>query len=97
MWYLEVLVFAFFLPFVARSYQNKILLRPSHRSLALSLIWLGIQLATPLRPSDSVVLYTWLFIYALGSLVLVYGQTTLNKNRTEEEKDKSGSIDNTPT
>ncbi|MDR1508917.1 MAG: hypothetical protein LBS53_04705 [Synergistaceae bacterium] len=59
---------------MARAFQDRIKLRASHQSLALSLIWLGGQLADGNRPQDMYVLLGWLFIYGFGALILVYGR-----------------------
>ncbi|MDR3354234.1 MAG: hypothetical protein LBO21_04295 [Synergistaceae bacterium] len=49
-------------------------MKESQQALALSLVWLAIQLAAPTRPSNNMVLAGWLFIYAFGSLVLLFGR-----------------------
>jgi hypothetical protein len=59
---------------MARAYQERIKLRASHQSLALSLIWLGGQLADKSRPQNMYVLFGWLFIYGFGALVIAYGR-----------------------
>jgi Na+/proline symporter len=83
MWYLIVFVFSFAAPFCLRFMQDRISMRESHQALALSLVWLAIQLSTPARPSNNMVLAGWLFIYGFGSLVLLYG-------RMDKDDDKDG-------
>ncbi len=83
LWYLEIFIFACVAPYFLRSYQDRIPLRESHQSLILSLLWLGVQLSTPGRPSNNMVLFGWLFIYGFGALVMLYGRL---KDDGEEEK-----------
>ncbi|MDR3332922.1 MAG: hypothetical protein LBT08_09860 [Synergistaceae bacterium] len=73
-WYLVVALFAFVAPFLLRSFQDRIPYRASHQTLVLSLMWLGIQLADPGRPSDKKLLAGWLFIYGFGALTLLFGR-----------------------
>ena len=76
MWYATVLLFGAVAPFILRNFQDRIQprLREYHQSLVLSLIWLGIQLTATERQPDKVIVAGWLFIYAYGSLVLLYGR-----------------------
>lgn len=74
LWYLEILLFSFVVPYILRSYQNRIAFKASCQSLVLSLVWLGIQLSTQQRPSNNIILGGWLFIYSFGTLVLLFGR-----------------------
>jgi hypothetical protein len=75
-WFLKIFLFGCVAPFMARAYRDRIKLRASHQSLALSLIWLGGQLMDEGRPQDTYVLFGWLFIYGFGALVIAYGGGT---------------------
>ena len=85
MWYVQIFLFACVVPFFLRSYQERIPLKESHQSLILSLLWLGIQLSTPGRPSNNAVLAGWLFIYAFGTLVMLYGRLKDDEPDDDEE------------
>jgi hypothetical protein len=74
-WFLKIFLFGCVAPYIARSYQDRIKLRASYQTLALSLIWLGGQLSDKGRPPDMFVLLGWLFIYGFGALVISYGGT----------------------
>jgi Na+/proline symporter len=74
MWYLIIFLFACVAPYCLRFFQDRIPMKESQQALALSLVWLAIQLAAPTRPSNNMVLAGWLFIYAFGSLVLLFGR-----------------------
>ena len=74
MWYLQIFIFACVVPFFLRSQQERIPFKESHQALVLSLIWLSVQLSTQGRPSNNAVLAGWLFIYAFGTLVMLYGR-----------------------
>jgi hypothetical protein len=84
-WYVEIFLFGCVIPFFARSFQDKIKLRASHQSLALSLLWLGVQLSSQNKPSNNMILLGWLFIYGFGALVLLYG-------RIDDEDDGDGKL-----
>jgi hypothetical protein len=58
-------------------------MRESKQALALSLMWLAIQLTAPVRPSNNMVLAGWLFIYGFGSLVLLYGRMDKDDENNE--------------
>ena len=76
MWYAAVLLFGAVAPFILRNFQDRIRprLRESHQALILSFVWLGIQLTAAERQPDRAILFGWLFIYAYGSLVLLFGR-----------------------
>ena len=75
-WCAVVFLFGAAAPFILRDFQDRIKprLRESHQALALSFIWLGTQFAAAERPSDKTIVAGWLFIYAFGSLVLLFGR-----------------------
>jgi len=75
-WYAILFLFGVIAPIILRDYQDKLkpLLGESYQALALSFIWLGAQLAAAARPTDITVMAGWLFIYAFGSLILLYGR-----------------------
>ena len=75
-WYAVLFLFGAIVPFILRDYQGRLkpLLGESHQALALSLVWLGAQLVATARPADITVMAGWLFIYAFGSLILLYGR-----------------------
>jgi hypothetical protein len=73
-WLMGVALFGCVLPFFARRLGDKIKLKFGTQSLILAMVWLGAQLVQKGRPSDMTLLLGWLFIYAMGALVLAYGR-----------------------
>jgi hypothetical protein len=86
-WYAVIALFGVAAPLALRSFQDRIPLnvRESHQALTLALVWLGVQLASERRPPNRALVIGWLFIYAVGSLVLLFG-------RVGGDGDKGGDV-----